>query len=89
MSQILSFHLHLYLTKKVYFWKLVKTLRKMHFFGLLKIFMKKVFPEPYFLPHRMNGAFSALSLLKSPLWLRLRRVFAFDTLRALPCVASC
>ena len=78
MSKILSLHLHLYLTKKSVFFKLVKTLRKMHFLGLLKILMKKSVPRPYFLPHIMNGAFSALSLLKSPLWLRLGLLYAQD-----------
>ena len=88
MSKILSLHLHLYLTKKVYFLKLVKTLCKIHFFWPLKNIHEKSVPRPYFLPHILNGAFSALSLLKSPLWLRLRRVFASDTFLTLPCLAS-
>ena len=58
-------------------------------FGLLQKIPFEMCPRTPFLRHIMNGPFSALFLFWPSLCLRLGLVFAFDTLRALLCAASC
>ena len=63
--------------KRVFFENCKNTVWNAFVWPLQKIPLKHV-PKGYFLPHRMNGAFSALWLLKSPLWLRLGLLYAQD-----------
>ena len=83
-------HLMFYFTKKDSFSKVVRTSYEKTIFGpLQKVPLTMVRRGHFFLPHIMRGAFSALSLFYSSLWLRLGLVFVLDTLQAFVCLASC